>query len=144
VPAAVAQRLLALGAVALLAGLIALAVIERRSSDASAGPAAVGAIAPGGGWYTALAASRGPAGDAERTTCGLILTSRSLGVSHPVLPCGAKLLVRFGGQTVLTEVIDNRLKSAGRQFELTERLAVLLGIDGTQQIDWRFAERPTS
>jgi hypothetical protein len=45
---------------------------------------------------------------------------------------------------VLTEVIDNRLKSAGRQFELTERLALLLGIDGTQQIDWRFAERPST
>lgn len=143
-PAALVQRLLALGAVALLAGLIALAVIERRSGDASASPAPVGAIAPGGGWYSALAASRGPAGDAERTTCGLILTSKSLGISHPVLPCGAKLLIRFAGQTVLTEVIDNKLKSGGRQFELTEGLAVLLGIDGTQQIDWRFAERPTS
>jgi hypothetical protein len=143
-PAVVAQRLLALAAVALLAGLVALAVIERRSDDASATPAPVGAAAPGGGWYSALAASRGPAGDAERTTCGLILTNNSLGVSHSVLPCGAKLLLRFGGQTVLTEVIDNRLKSAGRQFELTERLAILLGIDGTQEIDWRFAERPSS
>jgi hypothetical protein len=144
VPAAVAQRLLALGAVALLAGLIALAVIERRSDDAGATPVPVGAVAPGSGWYSALAASRGPAGDAERTTCGLILTGKSLGVSHPVLPCGAKLLLRFGGQTVLTEVIDNKLKSGGRQFELTERLAQMLGIDGTQQIDWRFAERPAS
>jgi hypothetical protein len=144
VPAAVAQRLLALAAVALLAGLIALAVIERRGGDASASPAPVGAVAPGGGWYSALAASRGPVGDAERTSCGLILTNRSLGVSHPVLPCGAKLLLRFGGQVVLTEVIDNKLKSAGHQFELTERLASLLGIDGTQQIAWRFAERPAS
>jgi hypothetical protein len=144
VPAAVAQRLLALGAVALLAGVVALAVVERRSSDASATPAPVGAPAPGGGWYSALAASRGPAGDAERTSCGLILTNDSLGVAHPVLPCGAKLLIRFHGQTVLTEVIDNRMKSAGRQFELTEKLAFMLGLDGTQQIDWRFAERPTS
>jgi hypothetical protein len=144
VAAVVAQRLLGLAAVALLAGLVALAVIERQSDEASATPAPVGAVAPGGGWYTALAASRGPAGDAERTTCGLILTDKSLGVTHPVLPCGAKLLLRFGGQTVLTEVIDNRLKSAGRQFELTERLALLLGIDGTQQIDWRFAERPST
>jgi hypothetical protein len=144
VPAAVAQRLLALAAVALLAGLVSLAVIERRSGDAGATPALVGAVAPGGGWYSALAASRGPACDAERTTCGLILTNRSLGVSHSVLPCGAKLLLRFGGQTVLTEVIDNKLKSGGRQFELTERLAFELGIDGTQQLDWRFAERPSS
>ena len=141
-PAAVAQRLLALAAVALLAGLTALAVVERRSDDAGASPTATGAIAPGGGWYSALAASRGPAGDAERTSCGLILTANSLGVSHPVLPCGARLLLRFAGQTVLTEVIDNKLKSAGRQFELTERLATDLGLDGTQEIDWRFAARP--
>ncbi len=142
--AAVAQRLLALAAVALLAGVIAVAVIERRSDNANATPTPVGAAAPGSGWYSALAASRGPAGDAEHTTCGLILTSKSLGVTHPVLPCGAKLLIRFGGQTVLTEVIDNKLKSAGRQFELTDRLAADLGIDGTQEIDWRFAARPPS
>ena len=49
------------------------------------------------------------------------------------------MLVRFGGETVLTEVIDNKLKSAGRQFELTDRLAQELGVNGTQEIDWRFA-----
>jgi hypothetical protein len=143
-PAAVAQRLLGLAAVALLGAVIALAVVEKRGADANATPAPTGAIAPGGGWYSALAASRGAAGDAERTSCGLILTGRSYGVTHPVLPCGAKLLLRFGRQTVLTEVIDNKLKSAGRQFELTERLASDLGLDGTQEIDWRFAARPNS
>ena len=142
--AAVAQRLLGLAAVAFLGALIALAVIERRSDNAAAAPAAGGAIAPGGGWYSALAASRGPARDAEKTSCGLILTVRSLGVTHPVLPCGAKVLVRFGGETVLTEVIDNTLKSAGRQFELTDRLAQELGVNGTQEIDWRFARPPNS
>jgi hypothetical protein len=142
-PAAVVQRLLGLAAVALLGGVIALAVADQRSGDASATLAPSGAIAPGGGWYSALAASRGPAGDAERTSCGLILTTKSFGVTHPVLPCGAKLLLRFGGQTVLTEVIDNKLKSAGRQFELTERLARDLGLDGTQEVDWRFAARPS-
>ena len=141
-PAAVAKRLLGLAAVALLGGLIALAVVEQRSDDANATPTPTGAVAPGSGWYSALAASRGQAGDAERTSCGLILTGASFGVTHPVLPCGAKLLLRFGGQTVLTEVIDNRLKSAGRQFEVTERLARDLGLDGTQEVDWRFAERP--
>jgi len=141
VPAAVAQRLLGLAAVALLAGIVAVAVVERRSSDAGATTPPTGAVAPGGGWYSALAASRGSVGDAEHTTCGLILTGKSLGVSHPVLPCGAKLLLRFRGQTVLTEVIDNKLKSPGHQFELTERLAADLGVDGTQQLDWRFAAR---
>lgn len=142
--AAVAQRLLGLAAVALLGGVIAAAVVERRSDGGNATRVPRSAIAPGGGWFSALAASRGQAGDAERTSCALILTGKSYGVTHPVLPCGAKLVLRFGGQTVLTEVIDNRLKSAGRQFELTERLAGELGLDGTQQIDWRFAARPAA
>ena len=68
-----------------------------------------------------------------------MLTGASLGVTHPVLPCGAKVLLRFGGDTVLTEVIDNRLKSQGRQFELTEALSRRLGLDGTQAVRWRFA-----
>ena len=134
------QRLLALAAVALLAALGAVAVVHAGEEAPATG--ATGATAPGGGWYRALAASRGPAGDAERTSCSLILTSKSLGVTHPVLPCGAKLLLRFAGKTVLTEVIDNRLKSAGRQFELTDPLAELIGLDGTQQIEWRFAQAP--
>jgi hypothetical protein len=100
-----------------------------------------GATAAGGGWYDALAAPRPPAGDAERTTCALILTSRSLGVMHPVLPCGAKLLIRYGGETVLTEVIGNELEDTGRQFELTPSLARLIGLDGTQAVEWRYATR---
>jgi hypothetical protein len=101
-----------------------------------------GAVAPGGGWFDALAASRGQPGDAERTTCGLILTTSSLGISQPVLPCGAKVMLRFGGRTFFTEVIDNRLKGTGRQFEVTDPLAGLMGLDGTQRIEWRFAAHP--
>ena len=139
--AAVAQRLLGLAAVALLAGVIAVAVVERRSRRCQRD---ADADRRGRTRRRLVLGARGIARAGRRRrahTCGLILTSKSLGVTHPVLPCGAKLLIRFGGQTVLTEVIDNRLKSAGRQFELTERLAADLGIDGTQEIDWRFAAR---
>jgi hypothetical protein len=135
------QRAVALAAVALLAAVGALALSSGLGDGPSAesGPRAV--PAPGGGWYTALAGSRGAARDAERTTCGLVLTGRSLGVSHPTLPCGAKLFLSYGELDVLTEVIDNRLKQGGRQFELTQRLASQLGIEGTQEIEWRFATR---
>lgn len=133
-------RLLTLAGAALLAGLLALAWVERRAGDPAAAPV-TGAVAPGG-WYNALAASRGPVGDAEQTTCGLVLTGKSLGVTHPVLPCGARVLVRYGDVTALTEVIDNDLQNAGRQFELTEALALRLKLDGIQQVEWRFAERP--
>jgi len=139
VTAATAKRLLSLAAIALLAGLIAVAVTEQR--DASAAPTE-GAVAAGPtGWYAALGAPRPPAGDAEKTSCGLILTARSLGVSHPVLPCGAKVLIRYGDTTVLTEVIDNDLTSSGRQLELTDALAKLIGLDGTQELAWRYAAR---
>ncbi len=124
-------------AIALLAGLGAAAAIHRVDRR---GPAAIaGAVVPGGGWFDALAASRGQAGDAEHTTCGLVLTSDSLGISQPVLPCGARIVVRFAGRTFITEVIDNRLKGTGRQFEVTDALAGLMGLDGTQRIEWRFA-----
>jgi hypothetical protein len=139
VSARVAQRLLSLAAVALLAGLVAVAVVERRDEAPARPPQ--GATAAGGGWYDALAAPRPPGEDAERTGCGLILTGRSYGVTDPVLPCGAKILLRYGGDTVLTEVIDNQLKETGRQFELTPRLARLIGLDGTQSVEWRYATR---
>ena len=136
-PSSVGERLVLLAAVALLGGVVALAVGERRAENAtSAG--LTSAPAPGG-WNRAFAGSRGPVGDAQRTTCGQVLTTSSLGVTHPVLPCGAKLVVRHDGTQVLTEVIDNTLVEAGRQLEVTEGLAGMLGLEGTEEIEWRFA-----
>ena len=134
----VAQRAIALAAVALVAILGALALARARSDESPAGAQQVTVTETG--WYTALAGSRGAPRDAERTTCRRVLTGRSLGVSHPVLPCGAKIFISYGGVEVLTEVIDNGMKRSGRQFELTESLAQRLGIEGTQQIRWRFAQ----
>ena len=135
----VVERTAALAAVALVAGVGALALTGEGGGDdgdaTGVQPVPVAEI----GSYTALAGSRGAARDAERTTCRRILTTRSLGVSHPVLPCGAKIFIAYGGSEVLTEVIDTKLKRSGRQFELTEALAQRLGIEGTQQITWRFA-----
>lgn len=132
---------------ALLAGVAALAVLHRIDErDAQARAKATTpatAIPPGGGWFAALAGGRGPVGDAERTPCNLILTARSLGVTHSVLPCGAKIVIKFGNRRVLTEVIDTRLKGSGRQFEVTDALARVLDLDGTQRIEWRFALSPS-
>jgi hypothetical protein len=135
----VLQRTIALAALALVAavGAVALASDGADGGTAAAGPTPV--PAPGGGWYTALAGSRGPTGEGERTTCRLIVRGRSLGVTHPSLPCGAKIYIEYGGTQLLTEVIDNKLKQPGRQFELTDLLAQRLGLDGTQEIRWRFA-----
>ena len=48
------QRLLSLAAIALLAGVVAVAVVDRREETPVASPQ--GATAAGGGWYAALAA----------------------------------------------------------------------------------------
>ena len=136
----VLQRTIALAAVALVAAVATLALTGGAADESDADAEAV-PVAGGGSWYTALAGSRGAPRDAERTTCARILTGRSLGVTHPVLPCGAKIFISYSGTEVLTEVIDTKLKQPGRQFELTEALAQQLGVEGTQQIRWRFATR---
>jgi hypothetical protein len=136
VPLDVAERLVLLAAVALLAAVVALAVVERR--DRNAGDALTSAVAPAG-WYVAFAGSRGPTGDAQRTTCGQVLSPQSLGVTHPVLPCGSKVILRNGDAQVLSEVIDNALVEPGRQLEVTEGLASMLDLEDTAEIEWRFA-----
>jgi predicted RNA-binding Zn-ribbon protein involved in translation (DUF1610 family) len=131
------QRLALLAAVALVAGVAAAAIVEQRATDESAA-ALTSAPAPAG-WNVAFAGSRGPTGDAQRTTCGQVLAPESLGVTHPVLPCGAKVILRSDDKQVLSEVIDNALVEPGRQLEVTEELAALLEIEGTVELEWRFA-----
>ena len=131
------QRLVLLAGIALVAAVSAMAIIEQRSSDPNAA-ALTSAPAPAG-WNTAFAGSRGVTGDAQRTTCGQVLAPESLGVTHPVLPCGAKVVLRYGDKQVLTEVIDNALVEPGRQLEVTEALAAMLALDGTVELEWRFA-----
>jgi predicted RNA-binding Zn-ribbon protein involved in translation (DUF1610 family) len=137
VPAVFGQRLVILAAVALVAAIAAAAIVEQRASEAETATL-TSAPAPAG-WNIAFAGSRGATGDAQRTTCGQVLAPQSLGVTHPVLPCGAKVILRSGDKQVLTEVIDNALVESGRQLEVTEQLASLLGIEGTVELEWRFA-----
>ena len=126
-----------LAAVALIAAVAAMAIVAQRGTNESAA-ALTSAPAPAG-WNIAFAGSRGGTGDAQRTTCGQVLAPQSLGVTHPVLPCGAKVILRSGNEQVLTEVIDNALVEPGRQLEVTDALAKKLGIDGTVELQWRFA-----
>jgi hypothetical protein len=131
------QRLALLAAVALLATVAAAAIVEQHAR--SRGDVSLTSAPAPAGWNIAFAGSRGPAGDAQRTTCGQVLAPQSLGVTHPVLPCGAKVVLRRGSAQVLTDVIDNALAEPGRQLEVTEALAQMLGIDGTVELEWRFA-----
>jgi len=48
-------------------------------------------------------------------------------------------VLRYRDTQVLTEVIDNALVEPGRQLEVTDALAGMLGVDGTVELEWRFA-----
>ena len=72
--ARVVQRLLSLAAIALLAGVVAVAVVDRREETPVASPQ--GASRPGAAGTTRSPRPRPPGEDAERTGCGL--SSRAL------------------------------------------------------------------
>jgi 3D (Asp-Asp-Asp) domain-containing protein len=128
VTAAAARRVASLAAVAVLAVAVTLYVEHRHRHHANL-PAGAGP------WTTALAAPYTPAGP---TACGVKVTAATVGVGHPVLPCGVRLYVRFGDRTVLTTVIDRGDVPPGRELDLTPKLAELLGVQGTQSVQWRF------
>jgi hypothetical protein len=128
VTAAAARRVAWLAAVAVLAVAIAVYVAHRHHRHSTLPQGA-------GPWITALAA---PFTSTARTACGVKVTATTIGVGHPVLPCGVRLYVRFGNRTVLTNVIDRGDVPPGRELNLTPKLAELLGVQGTQSIQWRF------
>ncbi|MBA2358247.1 MAG: hypothetical protein H0V84_07465 [Actinobacteria bacterium] len=134
---ALAQRELALAGVALLAVLVSLALGGTGSDAKDRGvprPVTVG----GAGWYEALAAPReGPYGG--RSACGRVIRRETLGVAHPVLPCGAKIFISFDGKQVLTQIVDRGPDEPGLDFEISTALARRLALTGVQRIRWSFA-----
>jgi rare lipoprotein A (peptidoglycan hydrolase) len=133
VSARLAQRELTLGAVALLAAMVALAVTAKTRSSGTDLPRAVG-------YYAALADSSGAAAFGRHTACGVVIGPDTEGVAHPTLPCGASIYVSFRGRHVLTQVIDRGPRVRGRQFELSDALARRLGLSGIRTIHWSYAQ----
>ena len=127
-----AQREVALAGVALLAGVVALAV------NGSLRPAHAGAAQPEGS-YVALAGASGAAVIGRRTACGGVIRADTEGVAHPTLPCGARLFISFHGVTVLTQVVDRGPYGPGRELDLTDALAQRLGLTGIRLVRWSYA-----
>ncbi|HET9323103.1 MAG TPA: hypothetical protein VFO03_04440 [Gaiellaceae bacterium] len=138
---ALAQRVILLAAVTLLGAVVAVGLADRLADTGESGnlPAAVGP--PGGGWYEAVAGPQTARFYGRPTSCGHIVERSTIGISHPVLPCGAKVYVGRGGTEVLTQVVARDPTPPGVQFGLTDALADDLGITGRQTIRWRFARR---
>jgi len=132
------QRLLALGAAALLTGMfgVALSQAGRDSSESALPEPAVG---PWGGWTTVLAGVAPQAPRAgRRSGCDWVVVPRTQGVIHPTLPCGSRLFVEYGGRQALTQVVARFPVGQGRQLDLTPRLAKRLGLEGAREVRWAF------
>jgi rare lipoprotein A (peptidoglycan hydrolase) len=131
------ERQVALGGVALLAALGSLAL------DRSAKPRAAQPVPPAppvaGRTYEAAVGVYGPGFFGRTTTCGVELGRRTRGVAHPVLPCGARIIVSYRGREVEARVVDRGPYGTAQDFALTQALAADLGVAGVQIVRWRFA-----
>jgi hypothetical protein len=134
VKAVLARRQAALAAVALVAALGVIALSQLGDDSDSAAPPPSAEVE----WETAQVAIFEPT--AEPTACGVTVTSRTRGIAHPVLPCGAKLLLEHDGRQAETDVVQRGPVAPGRTFELSPALARQLGVAGETTVRWRFAE----
>jgi rare lipoprotein A (peptidoglycan hydrolase) len=132
VTTSVGLRAAALAGIALLGVAIALAAARHHHTSHEL-------PAPAGQWYSALAAPYTPSSGTTKSACGVRIGPKTAGVAHPVLPCGAKIYIEFDGREVLTQVIDRGHTAPGRTFDVTQALARLIGLQGSQTIRWRFA-----
>ena len=131
--AALARRQAGLAGVALVGALGAIALTHM--GDGAAEPPARQAVVE---WEEAQVATF-PVTD-QPTACGVTLAPSSFGVAHPVLPCGAKLLLDYQGRRAEAEVVERGSVGQGRSFDLTPALAQQLGIAGEATVRWRFTE----
>jgi rare lipoprotein A (peptidoglycan hydrolase) len=131
------ERQLALVAVALVSILGGLA-LSAGTDDPSGGPTAP----PGSSesWQEARVGTFGPGLYGTTTTCGIRLRKALQGVAHPVLPCGARLVVELNGRAVETRVVDNGSYGNGQEFALTKALGDALGVQGQMRVRWRFSQ----
>ena len=135
-----AQREVAIAAVALLAIVLSLALGAQRSDSHAGEPLPESIPAPDGGWYHARAAATGrDLTPGATTACGQRVMGSTIGIAHPVLPCGVKLYIGHDDAEVLTQVIGRGPEAPNVQFGLTDALARTLGVDGRETIRWRYA-----
>jgi len=131
------ERAVALAAVALVATLTVLAFGGGDEEQPAPASQPVPPAQPD--WRQATVGTYGPGFFGRTTPCDVLLTRRTRGIAHPVLPCGARIVVGFGEKEVDTRVVDRGPYGTGQDFALTEALAEDLGVKGVQAVRWRFS-----
>jgi hypothetical protein len=131
--AGLARRQAALAGVALVGALGAIA-LSRLGDDSDAAPPPTAVVE----WESATVGVFEPSPDP--TVCGITVTAETVGIAHPVLPCGAKVLVEHQGRQAQADVVERGPVEPGQAFELSPALAQQLGVPGEATVRWRFSE----
>jgi hypothetical protein len=71
-------------------------------------------------WY-------GPGLYGNPLACGGTLSAGTMGVAHKTLPCGTKVRLRYGSNTVTVPVVDRGPFAGNREFDLTSATKQALG-----------------
>ena len=82
-------------------------------------------------YRSAAASYYGPGLYGGGLACGGTLTPSKMGVANKTLPCGAKVTLRYHGNTVTVPVIDRGPYSGNREYDLTAATKAKLGFPST-------------
>jgi peptidoglycan hydrolase-like protein with peptidoglycan-binding domain len=86
----------------------------------------------GATWY-------GPGFYGNRTACGRVLRTSTIGVAHRTLSCGTKVTFAYRGRHLVVPVIDRGPYSGGYTFDLTSGAARELGFTSSGAIRYAIA-----
>jgi rare lipoprotein A (peptidoglycan hydrolase) len=85
-------------------------------------------------WVKQKATWYGPGFFGNETACGSKLTRTTIGVAHRTLPCGARVVINYGGRYLRTRVIDRGPFAHRAKWDLTQAAAQELGFEVTDRI----------
>ena len=57
-----------------------------------------------------------------------------MGVAHRTLPCGTRVTLHYGGQTITAPVVDRGPYAHGADWDLTQAAARMLGFTHTDHL----------
>ena len=117
---------------ALLATLAAATSAQAQSggtpTPAPAPTAPTPAPSTGGAWTLVQKATwYGPGFWGRTTACGMVLQPTMLGAAHKKLPCGTQVTFSYNGRSATATVIDRGPFARGAKWDMTKRVAKLLG-----------------
>jgi peptidoglycan hydrolase-like protein with peptidoglycan-binding domain len=90
----------------------------------------------GATWY-------GPGFYGNRTACGKMLRTTTIGVAHRTLPCGTKVTFAYHGHYIVAPVIDRGPYAGGYSFDLTSGASEALGFSASGNLRFAVAQPGT-